>query len=77
VTNRSSTHTDTVMLAAYDQDGRMLSVGYLYASVPVGGTFTFGMALDNTQGNVATVKAFVLSALNNAAPLALAAAYTA
>ena len=76
VTNLCSTHVDTVMLVTYDTDGRMLEIGYLYASVPVGGTFTFGMDVDNTDGNVGSVKAFVLSALNSILPLAEAKSYS-
>ena len=75
VTNLCSTHTDTVMLVTYDKDGRMLDLGFLYAGVPVGSTFTFGMEVDNTDGKVGEIKAFVLSSLNSTLPLAEAKSY--
>jgi uncharacterized repeat protein (TIGR02543 family) len=75
VNNRTSTHADAVLLATYDKNGKMLKLSYLYAGVPTGTTFTLGMSVDNSSGNVASIKAFVLTSLVGAQPLATAVTY--
>lgn len=70
VKNLSSTTTDTLTLATYDADGRLLDLYYLSANPPVGYTFTLGASIDNSSGSAAKLKAFVLPALGGVVPLA-------
>ena len=70
VTNLASTTVDTITLAAYNANGQFLSMQYLYANPAIGQTLTFGVSVDNSSGQVAKIKAFVLPALGSLVPLA-------
>jgi len=75
VRNISSTSVDTVMLAAYDAGGKMLSLQYLYANPEIGQTFVLGTSVDNTAGSIAKFKAFVVPVLGGVVPLANSVEY--
>ena len=70
VTNLSATETDTVLLAYYTDEGQMLGMNYMFANTPVGYTATFGASVDNNNGNIGIIRAFVLPSLGNPIPLA-------
>ena len=76
VTNLKSKTTDSLVVASYDKDGRMLDIDFLYANPGVGDTVVFG-ALIRNSGEVASIKAFMLAALNGLRPLAVNAVYPA
>ena len=63
LTNNTYSGVCTVLLAAYDADGRMLDVRYLYADPDIGKTVTFGTGLSDPNGKISKIKAFVLSDL--------------
>ncbi len=53
-----------ILLAAYDKDGRFLSVNFARAAnVPVGSTVQLGFMLSNRDGEIAYVKAFCIASL--------------
>ena len=58
-----------IMLVAYTREGKMLSTAYLRADVPIGTSYDLGSWIDNEDGKVGEVKAFLLSSLNNPIPL--------
>ena len=66
---------DTLVLAAYDSEGRLLDMKFLYANPMIGQTFTLGAGMDNSAGNIASVKAFMLPMLGGLTPLAEAVEY--
>ncbi len=70
VKNLSSATMDVLMLATYDANGRFLGMQYLRANPPVGYTFVLGATIDNTGGEIATIKAFMVPALGGMIPLA-------
>lgn len=72
VKNLSSKTTDTLTLATYDANGKMLDLYYLSANPPIGYTFTLGVGINNSDGNVAKLKAFMLPTLGGVIPLAKA-----
>ena len=72
ITNLEATETDTILLVYYTGEGQMLGMNYMYANIPVGYTATFGVSVNNREGNVGIVKAFVLPTLGS--PIALAEA---
>jgi len=76
VTNLKSKTTDSLVVASYDKDGRMLDISFLYANPGVGNTVVFGALIQNS-GEVASIKAFMLAALNGLRPLAVNAVYPA
>lgn len=69
LTNLSSTHTDTVIVATYDCKGVMLDMTYMYAGFDTGNTISLGTLIKN-NGSVAKVKAFVWSTFAGINPLA-------
>ena len=71
VTNLSSTTTDTLVLAAYDKNGKFLKTAFLYANPPIGYTFVLGTSIDNANGEVAKLKALMLPVLGGLTPLAV------
>ncbi len=75
VTNLSSNSMDTLLLATYDRDGRMLGLSFLYANPGVGQTFVLGTSIDNSRGDVAQIKAFMLPMLGGLVPLAESAEF--
>ena len=75
VTNLSSTTMDTLLLATYDANGRMLGLSFLYANPQIGQTFVLGTSLDNSKGDIAKIKAFMLPMLGGLTPLAEAVEY--
>lgn len=75
VKNLSSETMDTLVLAAYDSEGRLLDMKFLYANPMIGQTFTLGAGMDNSAGNIASVKAFMLPMLGGLTPLAEAVEY--
>ena len=70
VTNLSSQTVDTLILAAYDADGRMVDLYFLYADPQVGQTFTLGVRIDNSNGNIAELRAYMIPMLGGTVPLA-------
>jgi len=76
VTNLSSTNLDTLILATYDASGRQLGLSFLYANPHIGQTFVLGASIDNSRGEVATIKAFLLPLLGGLTPLAESAELT-
>ena len=75
VTNLSSETVDTLILAYYGADGRMVGLSFLYANPPIGYTFMLGTSINNSAGNIAQLKAFMLPMLGGLTPLAEAAAF--
>ena len=69
VTNNSFEGTFTVIIASYDENGRMLDTDFLYANPVKDQTFTFGAQISNKDKNVATVKAFAFSNLADMSPI--------
>lgn len=69
VKNRSSTTMDTLVLASYDKNGRLLDLNFLYANPQIGQTFTLGALLDDSDGEIYKLKAFMLPMLGGAVPL--------
>lgn len=76
VKNLSSTTMDSLVLATYDSNGKMLDLNFLYANPQIGQTFTLGVSIDNSAGRVAKIKAFMLPVLNGLVPLAEAVEYS-
>ena len=70
VTNLEATETDTILLVYYTDEGQMLGMNYMFANTPVGYTATFGASVDNNNGNIGIIRAFVLPSLGNPIPLA-------
>ncbi len=70
VTNLSADATDTIIIATYKENGQFVGMQYLYAKSQVGQTLTFGSYIDNTKGDIAKIKAFVLPTLGSPIPLA-------
>ena len=73
VTNLEATETDTILLVYYTDEGQMLGMNYMFANTPVGYTATFGASVDNNNGNIGIIRAFVLPSLGNPIPLASSA----
>ena len=65
VTNVASYTQNYILIATYDTDGRMLDIDFLYANPTVGKSVTFGTQIENEKGNVAKIKAFVISDLKS------------
>ncbi len=70
VTNVSSKHTDIIIIAAYDENGGLLDIDFVYAALGTGESLTFGSLVSNESGKVYFVKAFVRPRLNSLVPLA-------
>ena len=70
VTNLCAEATDTLVLATYDSNGKMLGMSFLYANPQIGQTFVLGTGIDNSKGEVAKIKAFMLPMLGGLTPLA-------
>ena len=71
VANLSSVSMDTLILAAYNEQGRMLNLYYLTANPQIGQTFILGTYINNSGGEIASLKAFMMPKLGGAAvPLA-------
>lgn len=70
VTNLSSVTTDTLVLAAYDGDGRMLDMWFMYSNPAVGQTVVLGTLVDNSGGEIAILRAYMLPMLGGFVPLA-------
>lgn len=74
VTNLEATETDTILLVCYTDQGQMVGMNYMFTNIPVGYTATLGALVDNNDGEIGIVKAFVLPTLGNPTPLAEAKA---
>lgn len=70
VTNLCAEVTDALVLATYDSNGKMLGMSFLYANPQIGQTFVLGTGIDNSKGEVAKIKAFMLPVLGGLTPLA-------
>lgn len=70
VTNLYAEAMDTLVLATYDSSGKMLGMSFLYANPQIGQTFVLGTGIDNSKGEVAKIKAFMLPMLGGLTPLA-------
>jgi len=73
--NIGSTEADTIMLVLYSHDGQMLDAKYTYNTVEPGETKSFRPLIDNTDGKIGDIKAFVLSDDGKLTPLAKAVAF--
>lgn len=71
LTNNAYNGVCNILLAAYDRDGRMLCVRYLYATPAIGQTVSFGTEFSNADGKIAKIKAFALSDLRTFSVLCL------
>jgi len=69
VKNISYDGTPTIILAYYDNDGKMLGVRYLYPSPAKGQERIIGASITNTDGKVAKVKAMAFDSLSSFVPL--------
>ncbi|MBR5285136.1 MAG: leucine-rich repeat protein, partial [Clostridia bacterium] len=67
--NHASTHTDTVMLALYSADGQLLDLMGQSLQVQPGGTARPIFTLDNSDGRIAMIRAFVVSKAGGMVPL--------
>ena len=63
VTNLSSESMDTLILTAYDKDGRIQDMYFLCADPQVGQTFTLGVWIDNSDGSIAELRAIIIPVL--------------
>jgi len=70
VTNVCADDTDAVILAYYKENGQYIGMQYLYTKSQAGQTMRFGASVDNTKGDIAKIKAFVLPTLGSPIPLA-------
>lgn len=70
VANLSSKTMDVVILATYNAQGQMTGMHYLFANPQIGQTFALGTRLDNSKGDIASIKAFVVPILGGLVPLA-------
>ena len=59
----------TILLATYDSAGRYLGLYTMRASVPTGTVYELGALVDNTDGRIATMKAFAVDSLSGGRPL--------
>ena len=70
VTNLSSYCKDALVLATYDKDGKMLGIAFLYSNPQIGQTIELGTSFDNSDGEIAKIKAFMVDILGGMMPLA-------
>ena len=70
ITNRHSVSADTLLLVQYSPDGQMLGMQYLYGEIGIGKTSDFGALIDNRDGHIGCIKAFVVPSIGNLIPLA-------
>jgi hypothetical protein len=61
--------TATVILAVYDENGRMLEVYLLDAADAEGDTFVLEQAVSNRNGRAAVLRAFLVSSLSDPVPV--------
>lgn len=73
ITNLEATETDTILLVYYTDEGQMLGMNYMFANTAAGQTVTFGASVNNADGEVRRICAFVLPSLGNPTPLARSA----
>lgn len=59
-TNLSSIHTDYLLIATYSKQGQMKGLTFLYFNPMIGQNYTLGTMIDNTDGTIGMIKAFVL-----------------
>jgi len=70
VTNDCSNEIDTILLVQYSPEGQMLGMQYLYGRTNIGETYIFGASVDNRDGSIGCIKAFVVPQVGNMVPLA-------
>ncbi len=70
VTNICANSYDTIILAFYKENGQFIGMQYMYAKSQAGQTMAFGSYVDNSKGDIAKIKAFVLPTLGSPIPLA-------
>jgi len=70
VTNDCSNEIDTILLVQYSPEGQMLGMQYLYGRTSIGETYIFGASVDNRDGAIGCIKAFVVPQVGNMIPLA-------
>ena len=75
VENVASKYMDTTILAAYDKDNRLVSLHYMTATSQIGQTVIFGANIDNTEGNIVSLKAFITPVFNGGLPVAKAVTF--
>ena len=61
VSNDASDDADYLIIAAYDAEGSIVSVTYMYYSIEIGKSGKLGTLIKNPNGAIAKVKAFVWS----------------
>ena len=68
-TNISHSGKATVVFAAYDKDGRLLELRYVYCVPPTGLTLTFGTSFPNASGSIKMLKVYIWDTLTDMKPL--------
>ena len=69
VTNVNSNDKATILIACYDEKGKMLELQYMYSDFMIGQKITLGTNIRNELKNISIVKAFVVSDIKTFAPL--------
>ena len=67
---------DCFIVAAYDENGALVSLNYIKADLPTGTSFSCGVNIPKTDEPIETIKAFVWNGLDTMAPLAKSVEYT-
>ena len=70
VTNECSAQVDAMMIVQYSPEGQMLDLDYLYSDTEMGKTALFGTLVDNRDGSIGCIKAFVVPTVGSMIPLA-------
>lgn len=69
VKNDNSKTADTLVIAVYDENGKFIDVKFLSGIYYRNQQVNFGAMFDNTDGNIAEIKAFVWDSANGMTPL--------
>lgn len=69
VKNDNSKTADTLVIAVYDENGKFIDVKFLSGIYYRNQQVSFGAMFDNTDGNIAEIKAFVWDSVNGMTPL--------
>ncbi len=76
ITNKTNIESVTVMLASYSSSGRFRGMAWLtFKNLPAGVTVDVTLPVDNTSGDVAELRAFVVDSLQSISPLGSAVSF--
>ncbi len=76
ITNKTNIESVTVMLASYSSSGRFHGMAWLtFKNLPAGVTVDVTLPVDNTSGDVAELRAFVVDSLQSISPLGSAVSF--